>query len=174
MTRKTRRVLLGGAALLLAAGNVWWFTQRSTQPEPDFVLGTTYQYASIPAEDSPALPRYDAIKGSWVEKGHPINAISDRIRPYRGSDVLGPWVPTSYLAIGVETTAGPDQLYPIFVDLVRAGVCDVAVVPDGTTPAPRGEIDVMIQHIVSVRDGKGAVLKCAPAQRAAAPSSASR
>jgi hypothetical protein len=174
MTRKTRRVLLGGAALLLAAGNVWWFTQRTTQPEPDFVLGTTLEQVAVPAEAVPSLPRFDAASGGWSEQGRPLAAISDRVRPYRGDDVVTGWKPKSYLSIGIEASAGPDQLRPIFLDLARRGICEVAVVQDGMAAGPRGEIEVFIQHIVSVRDKKGAVLKCAPAQRAAAPSSASR
>lgn len=174
MTRKTRRVLLGGAALLLAAGNVWWFTQRSTQPEPDFVLGTTLEQVAVPVGAVPSLPRFNAASGGWSEQGQPLAAINDRVLPYRGDDVVMGWKPTSYLSIGIEASAGPDQLRPIFLDLARRGICDVAVVQDGMKAGPRGEIEVFIQHIVSVRDGEGRIVKCVAAQRAAAPSSASR
>ena len=174
MTRKRRRVLLLGAALLLAAGNLWWFARGSSQPEPDFVLGATFENARIAAQDLPSLPRYDAAKGTWQARGRPVTAIKDHIRPYRASDSVTKWSPTSYVAIGVEASAGPSQLHPIFLDLVRAGICDVAVVQDGMSPDPRGEVAVLIQHVVSVRDGTGRAVKCPAPQSAAAPSSASR
>ena len=174
MTRKTRRVLLVGAALLLAAGNIWWFTRGRDAPEPDFVLGTKLEQVGVSSEALPSLPRYDAVGRLWREQGRPLDAVRDRIRAYRGDDVVSGWKPKSYLTIGIEANAGPDQLRPIFLDLARQGICDVAVVQDGTAPGPGGEIEVFIQHIVSVKDGKGVVVNCAPAQSAAAPSSARR
>lgn len=174
MTRKTRRVLLVGAALLLAAGNIWWFTRGRDVPEPDFVLGTTLEQVDVAAETLPSLPRYDAGSGSWREQGRPLVAIRNRVRPYRGDDVVSGWKPKSYLTIGIEANAGPDQLRPIFLDLARQRICDVAVVQDGAAPGPDGKIKVFIQHIVSAKDAKGVVVNCAPAQSAATPSNARR
>lgn len=173
MMRKTRRVLLVGAALLLATGNIWWFTRGGDAPQPDFVLGTGLEKTSVPAEALPSLPRYDAAGTQWREQGRPLASIGDRVRPYSGDGASG-WKPKSYVTIGVEASAGPDELRPIFLDLARKGICDVAVVQDGTAPGQGGEIEVFIQHIVSVKDGKGVVVNCAPPQSAAAPSSASK
>ncbi len=174
MTRKTRRVLMVGAALLLAAGNLWWFTREHKQPEPDFVLGATLEHVSVPADALPSLPRYDAATGTWSERGQPIRAIGGLVRPYHGGDVVTGGKPKSFLAIAIGASVGPDEIRPIFLDLARAGICDVAVVQDGMTPGPRGDISVVIDHIVSVRDGAGKTVKCDGAQSAAAPSSASR
>ncbi|WP_454796983.1 hypothetical protein [Novosphingobium lindaniclasticum] len=174
MMAMPRRALLVGAALLLAGGNLWWFTRGKQAPEPDFVLGTTWEQVEITADVLPSLPRFDVVHGAWSARGRPISAIGDRVRPFHGDDVISELKPRSYLAIAIAADEGPQELRPMLLDLARASICDVAVVPDGMKPGPRGGVYVDIQHIVSVRDERGKAQDCIAAQRAAAPSSASR
>lgn len=155
-----RRVLLMGAALLLVVCNFWLFTQGRVDREADFVLGATHDSIYVPISQIRALPHYDAAFGVWKEGGRIVPKIADRLRRGSSDDVVTGWQPTTFIVIGMDEAAGPNELRPALVSLARAGICDVAIVQDGMKPDDESRINVFIQHVISVRARHGESLEC--------------
>ncbi|MCJ2182489.1 hypothetical protein MTR62_07260 [Novosphingobium sp. 1949] len=172
MSRKSRRAVLAGVALVLLAGNLWWFTRPAPVSAPIFELGADTGRATVSAQRVPELPRFDAARGDWRVSDRPIGSIAARIERFTPA---GAGVRDGFVTVALERGASAEDMRRMLLSLLDTGICAVGVVQDGEPAAADGSHAVPVQRIVSVRGQDGARVLCVPRdQSAAAASSASR
>lgn len=170
-----RRIVLIALVLVLALGNVWWFTRDKPGPVPDFEFGVTTGAASFERDAAKELPRFDSRAGIWTSQGRRVPDIADHLRRFPGDGIdLG-----TYIAAGMAANASPEDMRSMLQALTKSRICYVAVVQDGD-PAVTGSNGneayvAEIHRIVAVRGDDGTRIPCVERdQSPAAASSASR
>jgi hypothetical protein len=172
MTKKTRRVLLLGAALLLVGGNLWWFTRPPEPRLPDFELGAIPLQAQFPAGELAHLPMFDSGQGKWLVEGRPVASLAALRRHVTGADMGG--TDGNYLLVRVPEPGSADLVRAMLLSLSEQGECVVALTDGSATPDSSGRMAAPLHRIVTVRDDSGEMHRCNAIQSSAAPSSASR
>ncbi|MGF7152439.1 hypothetical protein [Novosphingobium gossypii] len=150
MRSKRTPLLLAAVAVLLAA-NIWWFTRAPAEHEPDFVLAARTEGVRLPGAAIAQVPAYDTRNDGWTVQGKTAASLNGYLR--RDNDrALEP-----YLPVALSPHASTQDFRAMLASLVDRGICSFALVQ---ATGDRQEIAATVQHIVSVRDARGANKSC--------------
>ena len=159
MTRKTRRAVLLGVALLLVAGNVWWFSREEPSAQQAFELATTGADRPVPSGEVRSLPRFDAGSREWRVAGRAANDLRSRLETL-GVDAGGSAASGQFLTVALPATATSEDMRRMLLSLVKQDICEVAVVQEGDPEVNGGGYRAAIHNILAVRSDDGSRLAC--------------
>lgn len=170
MTRKTRRAVLLGVALLLVAGNVWWFSREEPSAQQAFELTPTFGGDfSLKKQVTPLA--FDDATSTWKARG---GSVAD-LQPYverqlmslslDGAEPEPMQAPASlrdeglaYLPVRDDPQRTAEGMRRLILSLLQAGICQVGVV-DEARPGS-AHVRVELYGIIAVRDDAGRRLVC--------------